>query len=149
MGRMIVGAFDNIAVTTDADQDIWTLGAGANNKIKLHWFELYSAQTGAENLRLQLRRVSEAGGGAAVTEAKLDEDDGAITGNLTTLDTIPDATPGDVLAGYQWEQLGPLIFQPTPELRPILQESGIVALHLQTALAATINMSGFVVWEEI
>ncbi len=149
MGRMVVGAFDNIAITTDADQDIWSLVAGSANKVIIHWIELYSAAVAAENLRIKLRRVSDFPAGSGVTEAKLDEDDGGITAVMRTIDLAPDSTPGDLLAAFQWDQLSPLVYQPTPEARPVMEEAGVLVLHLETALAATTNMSGWIVWEEI
>ncbi len=149
MGRMVTGAFDNIQVTNDADQDIFAITAGANNKIKLHWLELYSAVTVAENLRMKLRRVDLAAAGTAVTEALLDEDDGTITATMITLDTTPDATPGDLIAAFQWDQLAPLVYQPVPKAIAKVQEAGIIVLHLETALAATTSMSGWAIWEEL
>lgn len=146
---MYTGPFSGISVTNDADQNIWAITAGANNKVIIHGFELYSAATTAEVLVMQLRREDAAAAGTSVTESPLDEDDSAATATMITLDTTPDATPGAVLAAFQWEQLGPLIYLPTPEMRPIVQESGIIVLHLGTALGATTSMSGFVIWEEI
>lgn len=148
MGRIIYGPIDDISVTNDADQNIFVLTAGANDKIKLHGFEITSAKTAAEILRLQLRRETTAGAGGAVVEAKADEADGAITATMVTLDLTP-GTPGDVLMGFQWEQLGPLGHVWTPKMSPLVQEAGIIVLHLETALAATTNMSGWVCWEEI
>jgi hypothetical protein len=148
MGRMIVGAFDGISVTNDADQNIWAITAGSANKIIIHGFELTSAATVAEDLAILLRRESTAAAGTAVTEENLDEDDGAITATMITLDLTP-GTPDGVLGAWQWEQLGPLTYLPTPEMRPVVQESGIIVLNLGTALTATTAMSGYVVWEEI
>ncbi len=148
MGRMIVGAFDGISVTNDADQNIWALTAGSANKLILHGFEISSAATVAEDLAMLLRRESTAAAGTAVTEENLDEDDGAITAVMITLDLSP-GTPDGVLGAWQWEQLGALIYMPTPEMRPVVQESGRIVLNLGTALGATTAMSGHVVWEEI
>ncbi len=145
---MYSGPLDQIAVTNDADQNIWALTAGSANKLVLHGFELYSAATVSEDLRIKLRRETTAAVGTAVVEAPLDEDDSTNTATMITLDLTP-GTPGDVIAGFQWEQLGPLTFMPTPEMRPVVQESGIIVLHLETALGATTNMSGWVIWEEI
>lgn len=149
MGRIIYCPIPDVTVTTDADQDIFRLNAGANNKYVLHAFEVYSAVIAAEALSLRLvRRTSDGTGGTAQTEVNADEDDGTITAALTTLVTTP-GTAGDVLAHFEWEQLGPLVFLPTPELRPKVQESGRIALNLQTALGGSTAMSGWVAWEEI
>lgn len=148
MGRMVTGAFGGISVTNDADQNIWAITAGANNKIKIHGFEIYSASIVAEILDLELRRESTAAAGTVVSEQNLDEDDGTITAVMVTLDLSP-GTPDGVLAAFQWEQLGPLIYMPTPAMQPVVQEGGRIVLNLGTALGGTTAMSGYVVWEEI
>lgn len=149
MGRIVYCPLVNLSVTNDADQDIFRLNAGANNKLKLHGFEVYSAATTAEALRLRLlRRSADGTGGSAATEVSADEDDGTITGALTTLVTTP-GTAGDVLAEFSWEQLGPLIWIPTPDLQITVEQSGRIALNLLTALGATTVMTGWVAWEEI
>jgi len=148
MGRIVYCPLVNLSVTNDADQDIFQLTAGAANKLKVHGFELYSAAIAAEALRFRLVRRSTDGNGGAATAVKADEDDGAITGAVETLALTP-GTAGDVLAEFSWPQLGPLVFLPTPELRPTVQEAGRIALNLLTALAATTVMTGWVAWEEI
>jgi hypothetical protein len=148
MGRIVYCPIPSVSVTTDSDQDIFQLTAGSANKIKLHAFELYSAAIAAEAVALRLVRRTTDGSGTAQTEVKADEDDGTITGALATLQTAP-GTLGDVLAHFHWEQLGPLVFLPTPELRPMVQEGGRIAVNLQTALAGTTVWSGWVAWEEI
>ena len=98
-------------------------------------------------LEVTLLRLSAVGSvGAAVTEVKLDTDDGAITGSVRVGDTTP-GTPGDVLAGYQWEQLGPVGMIYTPEMRPVIEVSTGIALVCNTADA--FEMSGWICWEEI
>lgn len=148
MGRMVYCPLVNLSVTNDADQDIFQLTAGSANKIKLHGFELYSAAIAAEAVRLRLVRRTTDGNGSAATAVKPDEDDGTITGAVETLATTP-GTAGDVLAEYVWEQLGPLVHLPTPEMRIMIQEGGRIGLNLLTALGATTVMAGSVVWEEI
>lgn len=148
MGRMVICPFDGLSVTADATQDIWELTAGSTNQCVLHGFELYSAAIAAEILDLRLVRYAVSGsGGAAATEVLIDEDASAITGAVETLNTTPGTTP-IILMGFQWEQLGPLIYLPIPEDRIVVQTSGIIALNLQTAPTA-VAMSGHVIWEEI
>ena len=148
MGRMVICPFDGLSVTADATQDIWELTAGANDKLKLHGFELYSAAIAAEILDLRLVRYATSGSaGGTGTEVLLDQSDGSITAAVETLNTTPGGTP-IILMGFQWEQLGPLIYLPIPEDRIVVQEAGIIALNLQTAPTA-VAMSGHVIWEEI
>ena len=148
MSRIVYAPFD-VTVTTDPDQDIWVLTAGANDKLLLHEFVLWSASIVAEQLNFRLIRRTDAGsGGGAEVEVLADEADGSITAALTSIETTP-GSAGAVLQEYIWEQLGPLVHLPTPEIRIKVQEAGKIALNLQTALGGSINMNGWVVWEEL
>jgi hypothetical protein len=149
MAGIYRGAFDGISVTNDSDQNIWALTAGSADKIVVHEIMLTSAATTAEILNITLRRETTAAAGTTVTPSENDEGNTTTTtATMITLDLTP-GTPGDVLANWQWEQLGPLHYLPTPETRPVIQESGILVMHLGTALAATTAMSGWVVWQEL
>ena len=149
MGRMYIAPFDGLSVTTDSTQDIWEITAGSANKVIIHGFELTSAATTAETIQLVLQRYATSGtGGGTATEVALDEDDSSVTAAVETLNTTIGGTP-IVLMGWQWEQLGPLVYLPTPENRIVVQESGILGLSLKTALSGTTLMSGHIVWEEI
>lgn len=147
MGRMVQAPLNSITIGADSTQDLWSLMAAATNKLILHGWEISSDAIAATLLEVTLLRLSAVGsGGAAVTEVKLDTDDGAITGIARVGDTTP-GTPGDILAGYQWEQLGPLGMIYTPEMRPVIEVSTGIALVCNTADA--FEMSGWVCWEEI
>ena len=147
MGRMVQAPLNSITIGADATQDLWSLMAAATNKLILHGWEISSDAIAATLLELTLLRLSAVGSaGAPVTEVKLDTDDGAITGSVRVGDTTP-GTPGDVLAGFQWEQLGPLGIIYTPEMRPVIEVSTGVALVCNTADA--FEMSGWICWEEI
>lgn len=147
MGRMVMAPLNSITIGSDATQDLWSLMAAATNKLVLHGWEISSDAIAATLLEVTLLRLSGVGSvGATVTEVKLDTDDGAITGSVRVGDTTP-GTPGDVLAGYQWEQLGPLGMIYTPEMRPVIEVSTGIALVCNTADA--FEMSGWVCWEEI
>ena len=147
MGRMVITPLHSITIAADATQDLWSLMAAATNKLVLHGWEITSNATAAAVLELTLLRLSAVGSvGAAATEVMLDTDDGAITGSVRTGDTTP-GTPGDVLMGFQWEQLGPLGIIYTPEMRPVIEVSTGIALVCNTA--AGFEMSGWVCWEEL
>lgn len=147
MGRMVTTPFRSVTIESDATQDLWSLMAGAANKIRLHGWEISSDAIAATLLEVALVRLAAVGsGGSAATEVKLDTDDGAITGSVRYGDTTP-GTPGDVLAGYAWEQLGPLGMIYTPEMRPVIEVSTGIALVCDVADA--FEMSGFVTWEEL
>ena len=147
MGRMVQAPINSITIGADATQDLWSLMAAATNKLILHGWEISSDAIVATLLEVTLLRLSAVGSvGAAATAVKLDTDDAAITGSARVGDTTP-GTPGDILAGYQWEQLGPLGMIYTPEMRPVIVVSTGIALVCNTADA--FEMSGWVCWEEI
>ena len=147
MGRMVMAPINSIAIGADATQDLWSLMAAATNKLILHGWEISSDSIAAVLLECTLLRLSAVGSvGAVATAVKLDTDDGAITGIARVSDTTP-GTPGDILAGFQWEQLGPLGMIYTPEMRPVIEVSTGIALVCNTADA--FEMSGWICWEEI
>lgn len=148
MGRMYIGPLDSVTIGSDATQDLWSLMASASNKIILHGWEVSSDAVAATLMECTLKRISSAGsGGSDPTPRPLDDDDSATTaGSFNAGDTTP-ATATATLAGYQWEQLGPLGIIYTPEMRPVIEVSTGIALVCNTADA--FEMSGWVCWEEI
>jgi len=147
MGRMVIAPLNSVTIGADATQDLWSLMTAATNKLILHGWEISSDSIAAVLLEVTLLRLSAVGSvGAAATAVKLDTDDGAITGSCRVGDTTP-GTTGDILAGFQWEQLGPLGIIYTPEMRPVIEVSTGIALVCNTADA--FEMSGWVCWEEL
>jgi hypothetical protein len=147
MGRMVQAPLNSLTIGADATQDLWSLYAPATNKLILHGWEITSDSIVAVLLEVTLMRGSAVGsGGTALTEVMLDTDNGSIVGIARAGDTTP-GTPGDILAGFQWEQLGPLGQIYTPEMRPIIEVSTGIALVCNTADA--FEMSGWICWEEI
>ena len=147
MGRMVMAPINSITIGADATQDLWSLMAASTNKIILHGWEVTSDAIAATLLEVTLLRLSVVGSvGAAATAVKLDTDDGAITGSARVGDTTP-GTPGDIFAGFQWEQLGPIGQIYTPEMRPVIEVSTGIALVCNTS--AAFEMSGWICWEEI
>jgi hypothetical protein len=146
-GRIVYAPFDDIQVTTDADQDIFELGA-ITNKMKLHGFELTSDAIAAEIVDLRLVRRSTTGDGGAVVEVPANTDQGSITTVVESLGTTP-GTIGDIIMAWKWEQLGPLLYLPTPEMQITIDAGAFLCLNLQSALAGTTGWSGWVCFEEI
>lgn len=139
--------FNALAVTTSADQNIWQI-TSATKPIRIHHFELYSATTSDERVKLKLMRYSSAGsGGAGSLEVLLDPGSAAKSAVVTELVTTP-GTDGDVLLAWYWSQLSPLVYLPTPECRPVIPVGGWVGLHLGTAVGAERAWSGFLTWSE-
>ncbi len=147
MGRIYYAPFDNIQVTTDADQDVWELGA-ITNKAILHAWEMTSEAIAAENVDLRLVRRSTSGNGAAVTEVRGNVDDSAPLAVAEQLALVP-GTIGDIIKGYKWEQLGPVGLVYTPEMRLDIDAGTFLCLNIKSALAATTGWSGYICWEEV
>jgi hypothetical protein len=149
-GRIYTIPLNAITVTNDADQDIWELVNAATKKCVLHGFSLTSNHTTDERVHLRLCRRSTTGsGGSGATEAAVDEGNSiAATAALATLVTTP-GTIGAILAAWQWSQQNELLYLPTPEIRPVISESGRLCLNLQTAVGANRTWCGWVKWEEL
>lgn len=147
MGRIYYAPFDDIQITVDADQDVWELGP-VTNKAVLHAFQMTSEAIIAEYVDLRLVRRSTTGNGAAVVEVQRNSDDAAPLAVVETIALVP-GTIGDILMGWKWEQLGPLDFLPTPEMRPVVDAGTFLCLNIQSALAGTTGWSGYICWEEI
>lgn len=148
MGRIVYAQLD-IALGSDATQDIWNLLATSAVQVRMHGWELTSAALTAALMDINFHRVSSVGtGGTTVTEALADE-----AGSPKLADLVTDAEgPGAPIAAgdfmsYQWEQLGPVGHVWTPEMRPISKVSEGFAVTCNTAIAAT--LSGWVCWEEL
>lgn len=149
MSRVFTQPFDNLTVTNDSDQDIFELFGASGYPFRLLAFELYSALTTDERVRLRLIRRSASGsGGSAATEVPAD---GGNTTTIHTACTTLQTTPGSagaILHGWYWSQLSPLIYRPTPpEYIEVASAAGI-GLNLETAVGSSRNWSGFVTWEE-
>ena len=139
--------FDDIQVTNDADQDVWELGP-VTNKAILHGFEKTSELVTPESVDLRLVRRSTSGNGAGVTEVSANPDAAAPLALVEQLALAP-GTIGDIMMGWKWEQLGPLRFLPTPEMRIVVDAGTFLCLNIQSALGATTGWSGWICWEEI
>ena len=146
MGRMVQAPLNSLTVGADATQDLWSVMAGASNKLKLHGWEITSDAVAATLLEVTLHRIGGTLSGSPVTEVLLDVDDGAITGTALSVGTTA-STSTAVICGYQWEQLGPLGQVYTPEMRPVVGEGTGIALQCNTADA--FEMSGWITWEEL
>ncbi len=152
MGRIVWCPIEDEAITNAAGTtDIFELTA-VTNKIRLLAWRFESDAVAAESLRLQLlRRTTQGTGGTNGTEVKGDTDDGAILGVCVFDVTTTQGTPGDILANYRWEQLGPIGEVYTPEMAIVIDPgaSETLSLFLAAAPATDSNISGYVCWEEI
>ncbi len=147
---MYITALNSETVTSDATQDLWSLVAASANKCILHGWEITSDAIVATLLEITLLRVSGhgSGGNTSIDKVPLNSDDAAATASVNARNTTPGSpVANSILAGFQWEQLGPLGQIYTPEMRPILEVSTGIALVCNTADA--FEMSGWVCWEEL
>ncbi len=146
-GRIFYIPFDDIQVTNDPDQDIFELSA-VTNKFVLLGFEFTSDKIVSEIVDLRLVRRSTGGNGASVTDVPANSDSNTATTNPEQLALVP-GTIGDIIMGFKWEQLGPLIYLPTPKMQIKVDAGDFLCLNLQSALGATTGWSGWVCWEEL
>jgi hypothetical protein len=149
-GRIYTVPLNDLAVTNDADQDIWELSNTSAKQLILHGFSLTSAQTSDERVRLRLirRTASGSGGGSGTVLAS---DQGNAVASVVTVETL-NTTPGatsNILKCWRWSQQGELLYMPTPELREVISVSSFLCLNLQTAMGGTRQWDGWVSWEEV
>jgi hypothetical protein len=150
VGRVYTVALDGLTVTNDSSQDVWEMVNGAGVACVLLGFELYSATTSDERVKLTLLRRSTTGSaGSAATENPLDGGNTVTAGCAVNTLVTTQGTAGAVLAGWQWSQLSPLIYLPTPEEQIVIPPSGRLALALGTAVAASRTWSGSLRWMEV
>ena len=149
IGRICTAPFSAISRTNDSDQDILEMVGTAGYPFRVLAIEMSSALTTDERLTIRLLRRSTTGsGGSALTPVNVN---GGIATTVQTavnsLVTTP-GTAGAVLHAWQWSQLAPFIYRPTPAELIMSISAGRLALHLGTAVASTRTISGFVTWEE-
>ncbi len=149
MSLIVTAPFSNITIASDTSQDLWSLLAAANTQIRLIAWEITSDAVAATLTELELTRITATGSaGNTAVETKVDPSQtAAITGVVRTGDTT-EGTGGDVLAGYGWEQLGPLGQTYLPEARFLIPATDGIALKVG-GTADAFGMSGWVTWEEI
>jgi len=149
MGLIVTAPFANITIASDTSQDLWSLIALTGTQIRLIAWEITSDAVAATLTELELTRITATGSaGAATTETKVDPSQTAtITGVVRVGDTT-EGSAGDVLAGYAWEELGPLGQVYVPEARFLIPATDGIALKVG-GTAEAFGMSGYVTWEEI
>lgn len=146
MGRKVYGAFSGLSVTA-ATQDLCSCVASSSHPVKLLGFAIFSADTAAENIRVELHHITAVGsGGSAGTKTLADKSSSASDATFRTLDTTQGAS-GGLLMPFEWEQVGALGNTWTPEMAPVAAVSNGFSVRWATATAATI--SGYICWEEL
>ena len=148
MGRIFTVSFADVAVT--AIQDLFQIEAQGVTA-KLHaLFLSQSTDAGdanSEQLSLVLRRVTDAVvDGAAEVPAKPTDVAGA---NLAVNQLVPLATGVAIYHAEAWNTLTPFVWLPTPEMRPSIQPTDAMTVHLAEAPAQSIDISGTLYFEEL
>lgn len=150
MGLVVTAPFSSITIAADSTLDLWSLMSASGRQIRLLAWEITSDAIAASLTEVTLRRITATGSvGNIVVETKVDPSQTAtISGVVRTADTTQGTSPGDVLAGYAWEQLGYLGHIYIPESRFLIPATDGIAL-IATAVNIAFKMSGYVTWEEI
>jgi len=149
MALMYSAALNSVTITSDATQDLFSIVAAASTEIIIYGWEITADAVAATLLEVTLQRVTGTGsGGGTPVAVTLNMDTAASGVTLGQGDTTP-GTPkaSSIIAGYQWEQLGPLgqIYIPEARIRCAATEG--LALTCNTADA--FEMSGYILWEEL
>lgn len=154
MARLYSAVFAGVSVS--AAQDLFSVQPAANKPCIIH--EIHVTQDSgetSEQLPVQVRRLpatfTVGSGGAAVTPSPMTATDTASGATVRANDTVVATTSGtaqtlrrqgdNVLNGWHW------VF--TPETRPSVVNGAGFVVHLPTAPAAALTMSGEIVFEEV
>lgn len=152
MGRLYSAVMDAQAVA--AVCELFYLAAPADAIVKIH--EIVITQDGSETseqLPLNVFRTAtdQAAKGSANTPAPLSVGDPAFGGtvrtNILTAETF--ATESTMLMRQSQNILNGWHILPTPETQIVLSPSGSLCIKLDAAPGASINVSGYVIFEEI
>lgn len=152
MGRMYTAVMDAQAVA--AVCELFYIAAPADAIVKIH--EIVITQDGSETseqLPLNVFRTAtdQAAKGTANTPAPLQVGDPAFGGtvrtNILTAETF--ATESTMLMRQSQNILNGWHILPTPETQIVLSPSGSLCIKLDAAPGASINVSGYVIFEEI
>ena len=156
MSLIYIAGFRAISLTANgsSSQDIWELVNGTGQSLELHHLHLESQYNVDERIDLQLleRSATGSGGSAAITPNAVDQLNTRASG-ITSFKTLV-TTPGAAVANggmepFQWSELAPLDLLWTPEDRPSVAPGGrIVLSNLNTFVAATRTVSGWLKWSE-
>jgi hypothetical protein len=155
MGRMYYAPIDAPAVTVS--QNLWSLQPAADDPILLHAFEISNLTEAGdaeeEMLEIDLIRhtgTPTAGTGTAVTERPAIQDDTATTAAVLE-DLTVDVSSGtaETMIKFGWNVRVPYLWLPPPEGRIQVKDNDIILLDLVTAPADTMDIVGWILYEEV
>ena len=138
----------DLSSTFSGAAEFWSIMAGSNNPIKLHYVSLRSALLASGNHTWRLFRISGAGvGGFAQSEEPLDEKLQAATASVRLRDTT-DSTDFARFWEKKWEHAGGEFYHEyTPAMRPVAKAGQGFALRVSTTLL--VKVSCILCWEEL
>lgn len=152
MGRMYSAVIDNLSVA--AVCELFFIAAPSDSVVVIHEIAVTNDESEtSEQLPLNIFRTAtdQAAKGTSNTPAPLEVGDPAFGGtvrtNILTAETF--ATETTMLRRDSQNVLNGWQYMPTPETRIVLSPSGKLVVKLDAAPAATMKISGQVVFEEI
>jgi hypothetical protein len=151
MAGIYSASFENVAVT--AAQDFFELATGASNPALIRRFRVSTNKTASEVLRLTATRTTGAGssgsGGSTPTIRVISGASATATVEANNTSRVSGGT-GERLIAEQWNALNPYEFVPIDrsEMFPI-GVSDHFTVSIEAAPGASINVSGWIEWEEV
>ena len=152
MSRMYSATFK--AVATDAIAELFFIQAPSDAALRVHEIKItQDASETSEQLPLSIFRTTtdQSAKGTAVTPNPLSTGDSAFGGvvrrSILTAETF--ATEGANIYNDSQNILNGWHILPTPETRLDISPSGRLVIKLETAPSASINVSGYIMIEEI
>ncbi len=157
MSRFYYAPFDCTTVT--AAQGLWEVRPATDDPIRIWAFEIGNlTEVGdAEEEQLELNLIRRTGsptsgtGGAAVTEVPAVQDDVATTATVRENDTTEaSAGTAQVMLKIPWNVRIPYIWSAPHERAAIqVKDNDLIVLDLITVPADTLNIAGWVLYEEV
>lgn len=153
MGRFYTAVFENVAVA--AAQDFFEVVPASNKPIRVHQVVITNvASETSDQLRFTIKRVTgsptSGSGGSTATPRPMLANDTAAGATVETNNTtrISGGTSVTLWAEGQNAVNGWNYF-PTPEQQPVFFNGEYLIVGLEAAPAASTNMSGTIVFEEL
>lgn len=149
MGQMYSASFSAVAVS--AAQDLFEILAPSTGIVRIHEVRISQiTKTTSEMLRLTIQRNSGSGsGGSTPTKYPLEVGMAAAEATIEANNTSR-AAGATILVNMMWNVVnGEYVYLPIPEDRITISPSGYATVGLETAPAASMTMSGTIIWEEI
>lgn len=148
-GLMYSAGFENVTFT-DAAQDLVFLASSSSVPIRIHSVRITAGVVTDVRARIQIVRRSTAGSsGTGITPAAMFGRNSVSAATTATYARTTPGTVGNLIHAEQWSLLVPFEWLPTPEMRPDVQVSSFIGVHLVAATGATRVMSGSIIFEEL